>query len=387
MNFSIYMNRYKVAISIFLLGISLGTIAQESDNLVKKVIKKVFSSTGDSSRGASFMVLPAVAYAQETGLEIGIASTYNFYMDRTDLQSKTSNIMLIATVTTEKQKKINLTSDLWTRGNEYHIITDIRLRDWPFNFYGVGNDTWKADEDYLEQTLYRFKIDVEKRLTPRVYVGLNANYDKFKFRDVETGGIFDVQEIYGKTGGQFLALGVSALYDTRNITTFTTRGLYGRLKYAYAPNFFGKENYRGSQVEADLRGYYPFSPAISLALQGLYRGTYGHNVPFYAMRDLGGDMSMRGYYLGRYKDNNYITTQAELRYRFMSRFAATGFLGTGSTFSNEHKIRLVPSYGAGIRYFFSLEHSSSIRLDYAFGEKRPGEKRQSGFYLSISEAF
>lgn len=381
------MNRYKLIFSLVLLGTSFTATAQQENSFVKRAIKKVFSSTSDNTRGASFMLLPAFAYAQETGLEIGVASTYNFYMDRTDLQSKTSNVMLIATVTTEKQKKINITSDLWTKGNEYHILTDIRLRDWPFNFYGIGNDTWKADEDYLEQTLYRIKLDVEKRIAQKLYVGVNANYDKFKFRDVEAGGIFDSQEIYGKDGGQFLALGVSALYDTRNVTTFTTRGFYGRAKYAYAPNFFGKDNYKGSQVEVDVRGYYPFSPKVSLATQGLYRGTYGKNIPFYAMRDLGGDMSMRGYYLGRYKDNNYITAQTELRYRFLPRFGVSGLLATGSTFSEEHKIRLLPSYGAGIRYFFSIEHSSSIRLDYAFGEKRAGEKRQSGFYLSVSEAF
>lgn len=381
------MIRHKLLFILFFTGISLTCIAQREDNLVKKVIRKAFSPTTDSTRGASFMVLPAVSYAQETGLEIGIASTYDFYMDKADFQSKTSNLMFIATVTTEKQKKINLTSDLWTKRNDYHIITDIRFRDWPFNFYGIGNKTWKADEDYLEQKLYRFKVDVEKKLAPKVYAGINANYDYFKFSDVETGGIFESPDIYGKSGGQFLALGVSALYDTRDVTTFTSKGFYVRAKYAYAPNFFGKENYHGSQVEVDLRGYYSFSKKTSLATQGLYRGTYGHNVPFYAMRDLGGDMSMRGYYLGRYKDNNYATAQAELRYRFISRFGATGFIGTGSTFSKENKIRLVPSYGGGVRYFFSLEHSSSIRLDYAFGEKRAGEKRQSGFYLSISEAF
>ena len=98
-------------------------------------------------------------------------------------------------------------------------------------------------------------------------------------------------------------------------------------------------------------------------------------------------MSMRGYYLGRYKDKNYAAAQAELRYRFMARFGIVGFAGTGSTFSKQHNPRLVPSYGAGLRYFFSLEHNSSVRLDYAFGEQRPGEKRQSGFYLSVSEAF
>ena len=98
-------------------------------------------------------------------------------------------------------------------------------------------------------------------------------------------------------------------------------------------------------------------------------------------------MTMRGYYLGRYKDKNYATAQAELRYRFIPRLGIVGFGGTGSTFSPQHSLRLVPSFGGGIRYFFSLEHNSTIRFDYAFGEKRPGEKRQSGFYLSISEAF
>ena len=359
----------------------------DSTNFIKKIIKKFVSSEKDSSRSASFMVLPAVGYAQETGFEYGIASTYNFYIDKQDLNSRTSNLTLIGTLTTKKQKNIKLISDIWTKGNEYHILSELRYRDWPFNFYGIGNDTWKADEDYLDQKLYRIKLDGEKRFAPNFYAGLNVNYEHLKFKDIETGGIFEEPTVYGKSGGQYLAFGASALYDNRNNTTFTTRGFYGRAKYSYAPNFFGKDNFIGSQVEVDVRGFYPISNTLTVAAQGLFRGTYGDKVPFYVLRDLGGDMTMRGYYLGRYKDNNYATAQAELRYRFHPRVGINGFLGTGSTFSKENDIRLLPSYGAGLRYFFSLEHNSSIRFDYAFGEQRSGEKRQSGFYLSISEAF
>ncbi len=373
------------------LGLQSQTMAQEntldSTNFIKKIIKKFVSSEKDSSRSASFMVLPAVGYAQETGFEYGIASTYNFYIDKNDLNSRTSNLTLIGTLTTKKQKNIKLISDIWTKGNEYHILSELRYRDWPFNFYGIGNDTWKADEDYLDQKLYRIKLDGEKRFAPNFYAGLNVNYEYFNFKDIEAGGIFEEPNVYGKTGGQYLAIGASALYDSRNNTTYTTEGFYGRAKYSYAPNFFGKDNFTGSQVEIDVRGFYPISKALTLAAQALYRGTYGDKIPFYVLRDLGGDMSMRGYYLGRYKDNNYATAQAELRYRFHPRVGINGFLGTGSTFSKQNDMRLLPSYGAGIRYFFSLEHNSSIRFDYAFGEQRPGEKRQSGFYLSISEAF
>src|SRR5690606_27082389 len=121
--------------------------------------------------------------------------------------------------------------------------------------------------------------------------------------------------------------------------------------------------------------------------QALYRGTIGQQAPFYVYRDMGGDMSMRGYYLGRYKDKNYATAQTELRYRVMPRFGVVAFGGLGSTFSKQHTFRTAPTYGAGLRYFFSLEHRSTVRFDYALGEKRPGEQRQSGFYISLSEAF
>jgi len=388
--FNSKITKMKVLASLILIiiGSSAPKVhAQENHNFIKKLIKKFVSSEKDSTRSGSFVVLPAVGYAQETGFEYGIAGTYNFYMDKNNLESRTSNVTLIGTLTTKKQKNIKLNTDIWTKNNDYHIMTEMRFRDWPFNFYGIGNDTWKADEDYLDQKLYRIKLDGEKKFAKNLYAGLNLNYENFEFHDMEPGGVFESANVYGKEGGQYLALGASALYDNRNNTTFTTRGVYARFKYAYAPKFFSEEDFTGSQLEIDLRGYHPINKQLSVALQGLYRGTYGENVPFYVLRDLGGDMSMRGYYLGRYKDKNYLTAQAEIRYRFHPRVGITGFAGTGSTFSKEIDMRLLPSYGAGIRYFFSLEHNSSIRFDYSFGEKRPGEKKQSGFYLSISEAF
>lgn len=348
---------------------------------------RFLSSEKDSTRNGSFMVLPAAGYAQETGFEYGLASTYDFYLDKADPDSRTSNILLMGTLTTKKQKNIKLVSDLWTKGNKYHIITELRYRDWPFNFYGIGSNTALADEDRLDQKMIRIKADVEKKIAPKFYLGVNAAYEHLKFADQESGGIFQHSDLIGKSGGQYIAIGTSALYDSRNRTTYTTQGLYARLKYAYTPDFWGKENFTGGQLEADFRGFKPLNKKLAVAGQILYRGVFGNNVPFYMHEDLGGDMTMRGYYLGRYKDKNYTTAQAELRYRFMARFGITGFAATGSTFSDEHKVRLATSFGGGLRYFYSLEHNSSVRIDYAIGEQRPGEKRQSGFYLSISEAF
>lgn len=381
-----YFGNILLLTSLFMTSLFSPTYAQEQ-TFVKRIVKKFISAEKDSTRSASLIVLPALGYAQETGVEYGIAGTYNFYLEKADPHSRTSNITLMGTLTTKKQKNIKLLTDIWTKDNDYHILSELRYRDWPFNFYGLGSDTWLADEDFLEHQLTRAKVDVEKKIVSRWYAGVNVEYENFRFNDREPGGVFEHPDVLGRKGGQYLAFGVSSLYDTRNNTTYTTDGFYSRLKYAYAPRFWGGGNFVGSQLEADVRGFHALSPEITLAGQVLYRGTFGENVPFYAYRDLGGDMTMRGYYLGRYKDKNYATAQLELRYRFIPRLGVVGFGGTGGTFSQQHDFRFVPSFGGGLRYFFSLEHNSTIRFDYAFGEKRPGEKRQTGFYLSISEAF
>lgn len=380
--------RFKHIIILSLLAsFHFTTNAQQKENFVNKFKRKIFSSQSDTTRGSSFIALPAFSYAQETGAEFGLASIYNFYIDKKDQNLKTSNISLVGTLTEKKQKKLNLTTDIWTKNNKYHILTDIRFRDWPLNFYGIGNNTWAQDEINIDQKLSRIKIDVEKEIFKNLYFGFNSNYDNYKFNTITDTGIFQLDNVKGIQGGEFLNFGVSMLYDTRDVTTYSNKGFYGRVKYAYAPNFFGKDNFVGSMTEIDLRAFHPLRNNLTLAIQALYKGTYGKDVPFYVMRELGGDMSMRGYYLGRYRDKNYVTAQAEIRYRFHPRLGAVAFLGTGSTFSNQYHARFVPSYGLGGRYFFNLEHRTSIRIDYAYGEKRLGEKRQSGFYLSLSEAF
>lgn len=377
----------KILVSLLFIVFITITNTLKAQNLLEKVTKKVFSTSKDSTRSGVFMILPALGYAQETRAEYGIASNYNFYLNKKDSSIRSSNILLMGTYTTKKQSNIKLQADIWTDNNDYHIISELRYRNWPSNFYGIGMDTKKVDEDLISQKLFRAKLEVEKRMASNYYAGVNIQYDYVQFHDQEPGGIFDQTAIIGKNGGQQLLLGISQLYDNRNHVSYTTHGYYARAKLAYAPKLWTKEDFEGANVDVDLRGFFPLHKKVTLAAQAIYRTTFGKTIPYYAYRDLGGDMMMRGYYIGRYKDKNYLASQAELRYRFHPRFAVAGFTGIGSVFSKEYQARFVPSYGGGLRYFFSLEHNSNIRLDYAYGEQRPGEKRQSGFYLSLSEAF
>lgn len=372
-----------------LSGIVLPAISQERKGFWDhKLIKRFISPEKDTTRSAGFVVLPALGYAQETGLEFGLAGVYNFYANKADTTIRTSNLTFIGTFTTERQTNLKLESDIWTTGNRYHYISELRFRNFPFNFYGIGNQTSARDEDVILMQLIRVRLEGERRLAPNYYAGLNFAFEHFVFSDKESGGIFESAPPYGQNGGKHILVGVSQLYDTRNINTYTTSGYYARLKYAYAPGFWRGNNFKGSQLDIDLRAFFPLSRQLTLGLQTHYKTSFGSRVPFYVYRELGGDMMMRGYYTGRYRDQSLLAAQSELRYRFHPRVGVASFVGTGSTYRDGlQNTRFVPSYGGGLRYFYDLEHNSSIRLEYGVGEQRPGEKRQGGFYLSLSEAF
>ncbi|WP_436832895.1 BamA/TamA family outer membrane protein [Parapedobacter sp. DT-150] len=352
------------------------------------LIKRFISPTKDSTRSAGFVVVPALGYAQETGLEFGLAGVYNFYLDKADTTIRTSNVTFIGTFTTERQTNLKLESDIWTTGNEYHYISELRFRNFPFNFYGLGNQTLQQDEDVVLMRLAKVRLEGERRLAPNYYTGLNFTYEHYTFSDRESGGIFESRAPYGQEGGWHMLLGLSQLYDTRNSNTYTTEGYYVRLKYAYSPGFGGGSRFKGSAVDIDLRAFFPLTRQLTLGLNAHYDTSFGPRVPFYVYRELGGDSMMRGYYSGRYRERSLLAAQTEVRYRFHPRIGAVGFIGTGSAHPHGlQNARLVPSYGGGLRYFFDLEHNSTIRFDYGVGEQRPGEKRQGGFYLSLSEAF
>ena len=371
-------------LSVMLLIISSSGYAQP------KFIKKLFSNTPDSTRSSSFLALPALGYAQETGIEFGAASLYSFYTDRKDTLTRTSRLTGVANFTTKSQSNFQLKSDIWSPGNSFHYITEIRYKNFPFNFYGVGNNTLESNEDRIIQKLFRMNAGAERKLGRITYTGLNINFDSYRYTDKAARGIYAADpSIIDKDGGKVLFFGISQIIDNRNSNTYTTKGTYLKLNYSYAPSFFGGENFSGGMFKADLRSFKSLSKKIVAGVNGIYQTIGNGGTPFYLLPQLGNDEMMRGYYTGRYRDENLLALQAELRLRLNPRFGFVGFAGTGTVYGHgDFTIAdLKPSIGGGFRYFFDIEKGLSVRMDYAFGEKRPGEERQKGFYLSLGESF
>ena len=375
------------SVLFFLIAIYSGQQVYAQNIWDHPLIKRFTSSTSDSTRSASLLFLPVLGYAQETGLEFGATGIYNFYTDRSDTSIFTSSVNSVVSFTTEKQVNLKLESDVWTTGNAYHYIAAIRYKKYPFNFYGLGDQTLAADKQVITQNFFQINLEAEKKLLPRYYAGLNLLYENFDYLQ-DDGTSFTSPSLTGAAGGRYLAFGVSQSYDSRNSNTETNKGLYGRIKYAYAPDFWKEENFTGSLLSIDLRGFVPLRERLTLGVQGILETVLSKSTPFYLTPQLGNDEMMRGYYQGRYRDENYLAMQSELRYRLHPRIGLAAFFGAGTVYRNSVDLsKLKLAGGGGFRYFFDLEHHSSIRFDYAIGEKKAGESRQGGFYLALGQAF
>ena len=356
----------------------------------KKFIERYLSDKTDTSRRASFMPVPVFRYTQEIGVEFGLGALYSTYLDKEDLTNRSSNFSGVVSISTKGQYNISLKSDIWTKQNHHHCITEVRFKRMPFDFYGVGNNTLESDEDRLVQGSVKVVLEPEKMLAPNLYTGVSLGFETYHFTDKETGGIYSTDEtLWHKIGGSVLYAGFSQSYDTRNSNNYTTKGFMGRLTYQYAPDFWGGENFTGSLIKANVRNFWSLSPKFVLGVNGLFHSIQGKKTPFYLLPQMGNDEIMRGYYTGRYRDQNLLAGQAELRYRYNNRFGAVVFGGGGQVFGNgDFAVRhFKPSFGVGGRYFFDPEKGLSMRLDYGIGEKRANEKRQTGFYISLAEAF
>ncbi len=357
----------------------------------KKLIERIFSNEKDTTRKASFMPIPVFGYAQETGFEFGLGSIYSFYIDKVDTLNRSSNFFGAASYSTKKTYNVTLRGDAWTKRNDFHFIGEMRFKNMPFNFYGLGNNTSHVDEDKLVQRMVKVQFDAEKAFAKNTYTGISLGFENYKFTDKEIGGIFsNSNNLLDKDGGSVFFVGVSQSYDTRNSNNYPTKGFFGRVSYQYAPPIFDGASFSGSQIKVNVRNFWTLAPKIVLGVQGLYHTVQSNNTPFYLLPQMGNDEMMRGYYGGRYRDENLLAAQAEIRYRFMERLGMIVFGGGGKVFANSDTQLLKdfkPNYGIGGRYFFDPAKGLSVRLDYGIGEKRPNEKRQSGFYISFAEAF
>ena len=93
---------------------------------------------------------------------------------------------------------------------------------------------------------------------------------------------------------------------------------------------------------------------------------------------------MRGYYLGRYRDQHAAALQAEYRTYVWKRFGFVAFVGFGDVAKKLNRFALKDfktSVGFGLRFAIDPKEKINFRFDIAFGHD------SSAFYITATEAF
>ena len=383
------MKKYLTLLFILILSTCQSLFAQES--FAKRFFRKMYLDR-DSTKKSNFVVVPALASSPETGFEFGGASLFSFYTDTVRHSiTRVSNLYGYASLTTKGQEKVSLNASYWEPQNTWHYTANMSFYNFPFDFYGLGNNTKKANEELIDEKRTRVIITAQRLVAKYFYAGFNAGgFKYYYYSGTENQNVMFKNDpaIQNESGGSNLTAGPVLTFDSRNNNTYTTKGIIINTYFNLTQGVYSNSSYAGGFFNFDYSQFFLLQKKLVLGLDIKEQSLIGGASPFYLLPQLGNDALMRGYYTGRYRDRNLIAGQTELRYRFSERFGVVGFLGTGEVANKAFSAsQLKPNYGGGLRYFFDIEKGLSISADYGFGEKPAGESREQGFYIALGEAF
>jgi hypothetical protein len=383
------MKKYLTLLFILTLSTCQPLFAQES--FAKKLFREMYLDK-DSTKKSNFVVVPALASSPETGFEFGGASLFSFYTDTVRHSiTRVSSLYGYAAVTTKGQEKVSLNASYWEPQNTWHYTANISFYNFPFDFYGLGNNTKKADKELIDEKRTRVIVTAQRLVAKYFYAGFDiGGFKYYYYSGTQNQNILFKNDpaIQDQSGGSNLTAGPVLTLDSRNNNTYTTKGIIVNTYLNLIQGVYSNSGYSGGFFNFDYSQFFLLQKKLVLGLDVKEQSLIGGSSPFYLLPQLGNDALMRGYYTGRYRDRNLIAGQAELRYRFTERFGVVGFLGTGEVANSSFSAsQLKPNYGGGLRYFFDIEKGLSIRADYGFGEKPAGEPREQGFYIALGEAF
>lgn len=371
----------KGLLSLLLLGLITSSYAQKK----RKILG--FSPLDDtlSTEKKGVFVLPLIYYTPDTRWAFGGAGVYYFKIqpkDSTQKETRTSFVQFLADYTQNKQSDVWATWNIFTRNETFLLKGDLRFRNFPDRFYGIGNTSLRSNEEKYVYNLLQLKAMFLRQLKKDVFIGFDYEFEnEYGFKYTENG-LLSSGTITGYKGGIGSALGAVAIIDTRdNIINAYKGSLTEFSTYFFSPVL--GSSFRFMNVNGMYQKYWHLGKKRVLAMQHKARFTFG-DVPFLDMSTLGGEDILRGYAKNRYRDKNLIASQVEYRFPLFWRLGLTTFAGAGDIFNQMSDLsfkNLKYSVGTGLRFVINPAERLNIRLDYAYG-------REGGlYYIMVAEAF
>jgi Omp85 superfamily domain len=348
------------------------------------------------NRKPHFALLPNLGYAGQTGIQAGVGGNLT-YLGCDNPKQKISNVLYSAMYCQYHQFISIVQGNLWTKNNEYNIVTDWRYMKFPQKDYGMGTLTTLDNEHLIDYSYLRLYQTILKQVASNLFVGVGYNLD-YHWNISETPPSppqptdFD-RYTNGDKDKTTTSSGITLnfLFDNRLNSINPEGGFYaniiGRSNFTYLAS---EENWQS--VLIDVRKYFKVSEKSKniLAFWTYNTFTFGGNAPYLDLPNTGGDEfsnSGRGYIQSRFRGRNMLYLESEYRFRILKN----DFLG-GVVFANAQSLsewndnsfeKIAPAIGAGLRIKMNKHSRTNASIDYGFGL----DSRNRGLFLNLGECF
>lgn len=376
------MKFYFISWGLFLfIGTSLGAQQLDSlESLKKQSIDRVFDlgdQVIDFISGERWAIIPALVYSPETNLGIGIRALMIF-RDSSNPHLRPSTLPITFLYTLNNQQIFTSELEWWINENKSYTNARIELSNFPFNYFGIGNNPIAGlGESYTSQYA-SFHVNHLWLISKSIYLGPRYEFRSDRISQRIENGLLDTQRPLGFDGQLISGLGMILNHDTRNNIFQPENGWFNRLQWMkFSPSLGSRFNF--SQWTIDVRKYFATKPQQVLALQSWWSFTQG-DAPFQHLSLIGGSERMRGYFEGRFRDRHATVQQAEYRFKVYRNLGMVTYAHAGQVVSSTKDFAFNRfRYGAGIGFRYRLTPDGlNIRLDLAIGDQR-------AFYFGLNE--
>ncbi len=323
--------------------------------------------------------VPIVMYTPETHVGFG-GFFVHFFRPPPPSEERVSSLAFVAIATTRRQAILEAHPDFYFFSENLHLFGKLEFQYFPDTFWGVGPHTQDEDEETYKRTRFRAKGGAQHRIVGPLYAGLGVDVMDYH-GTYAPDGIFANETFIGEEGGITTGIGPTAVYDTRDSPVAAYSGSLISSSFLWFPPHLSRYSFQKFIFEA--RQFFDLGKRHAIGVR-FYSELQGGEVPYYHLAMLGGDEMLRGYYLGRYRDETLAAVETEYRYPLFWKFGGVLFAGAGEVAEDIPDLLHEPirwAAGGGLRFSLSDSERLNLRLDAGFG---PGTW---GVYFTAREAF
>lgn|GEM_PF-31148 len=345
--------------------------------------------TDSASGKMRISAVPAAGYTLQTGFAGLLVANSVF---KTSPDANISTIVTSFTYTVRNQVILPLQANIFTKNNNYNLVTDWRYLYFPSYTYGLGGYTSLNDGYLIDYSAIRLHQTLMRKVKSDIYVGIGYNLDYFwDIKELNPPPTATDFQQYGLKKTEFASgITFNFLYDTRKNSVNPQGGSF--VNAIYRPNltvFGNSATWRSFVLDARKYIRFPANTDNILALWTYEWLTVSGKPPYLMLPNTGGDPysnTGRGYIQGRFRGANMAYIEGEYRFPVSRNELIGGVIfANAESFTEQSSNKfetIAPGWGAGVRIKLNKFSNTNIAIDYGFGLGGSG-----GVFVNLGEVF